>query len=500
MIECKLLKANTRIVALALVTMVVVGGFGVELAYAESSSANASVTVSNTISLTLTGGDLVIDNLTPGNASDSNVITASVTSNSPYGFHLSATTGTSGGTTSLVNTADSNFTFTNLNSNKTILADFSDNTWGYSYSADGTNWISGDYGAGATAGYNGLPLDGNDDGDSGVVLFNSDNYLGSKSVQFKIGAKSATTQAAGTYTNTVNFYAVTNPEPPKTIATATTMQEVAPGVDGCPGTLVTGQVYTLTDSRDNTEYHVAKLADGKCWMLDNLALDLTDGVVQGNLTSATTNATDISLNYLKGITSRDASTDPSGKYATSGVTSNWPSWSYGTDTNFSIPRINMQSKELVGDSAEQYGNGSHKYGGYYNYCAVSAGSYCYGESSGTGNASEDICPKGWRMPTGGSINTSVQPNLGEYQTIKNYYNSTTVATNSNSLQYSLSTPLAGFFDYGVVGGQGERAVIWASTRYDNYNMYNIYLASSYINPTSTYSREYGYSARCLLDS
>ena len=186
-----------------------------------SSSANASVTVSNTINLTLTGGDLVIDNLTPGNASDSNIITATITSNSPYGYHLSATTGTSTGTTSLVNTADSNFSFTNLSTNKATLNDFSDNTWGYSYSTDnGTTWISGDYGT-ALAGYNGLTLDNEDSGATGTTLFNNDSYAGSTAVKFKIGAKSATTQAAGTYTGTVNFYAVTNPKPAVTIETAT---------------------------------------------------------------------------------------------------------------------------------------------------------------------------------------------------------------------------------------------------------------------------------------
>ncbi|MBQ5638194.1 MAG: hypothetical protein IIV06_03975, partial [Alistipes sp.] len=97
--------------------------------------------------------------------------------------------------------------------NKATLNDFSDNTWGYSYSTDnGTTWISGDYGA-ALSGYNGLTLDNDDSGATGTTLFNNDSYAGSTAVKFKIGAKSATTQAAGTYTGTVNFYAVTNPEP-----------------------------------------------------------------------------------------------------------------------------------------------------------------------------------------------------------------------------------------------------------------------------------------------
>ena len=99
---------TSYIFMIGILTIIPISATIINNTHAESSSTSASVTVANTISLTLTGGDLVIDNLTPGNASDSNVITANVTSNSPYGINLSATTGTSGGTTSLVNTADSN--------------------------------------------------------------------------------------------------------------------------------------------------------------------------------------------------------------------------------------------------------------------------------------------------------------------------------------------------------------------------------------------------------
>lgn len=50
-------------------------------------------------------------------------------------------------------------------------------------------------------------------------------------------------------------------------------------------------VIGLTDSRGGTTrtYQVAKLADDKCWMLDNLKLGSTTGVI--NLTSSDTNLT-----------------------------------------------------------------------------------------------------------------------------------------------------------------------------------------------------------------
>ena len=457
-----------------------------------SSSANASITVSNTINLTLTGGDLVIDNLTPGNASDSNIITATVTSNSPYGYHLSATTGTSTGTTSLVNTADSTFSFTNLSANKATLNDFSDNTWGYSYSTDnGTSWISGDYGT-ALAGYNGLILDNDDSGATGTTLYNNDSYAGSTAVKFKIGAKSSQTQASGTYTGTVNFYAVTNPGP-KTIANATTMQEVdSKTAGGCPNTLTTNQVYELNDSRDGTVYHVARLADGNCWLLDNLALDLTNSTVLNGMSESNTNASNTTLGYLKGTTTRDPSTDANGKYATAGV-SNWTS-SY----SYSAPLVNMSNKDRTAPDGtsddpmqSQATSGGWKYGGYYNYCAASAGSYCYGngasEGTSSGNATEDICPKGWRMPTG---DTS-----GEYQAL---YNNASYNTYAN-YRSALRLPLSGVFGYGSAGRQGGYGVFWSSTRRSN-GMFDLYLFTSDVYPSGDDYRYHGYSVRCVLGS
>ena len=62
------------------------------------------------------------------------------------------------------------------------------------------------------------------------------------------------------------------------------------GWTGC-STLGQGKVTALTDQRDDDTYAVAKLADGKCWMLENLRLDynanFTESLSQGFGTSAT---------------------------------------------------------------------------------------------------------------------------------------------------------------------------------------------------------------------
>ena len=250
-------------------------------------------------------------------------------------------------------------------------------------------------------------------------------------------------------------------------------------------------VYTVTDNRDGTEYHIAKLADDNVWLLDNLALDLTDTTVQSKLTSATTNASDTTLSYL--ISGGRANGD---QYPTAGV-DNWtfPGYSY------SAPLIDMTSKDVVpSDSLPQAGG--WKVGGYYNFCAASAGSYCYGdgENSGTpsGDATEDICPKGWRMPTGGAS--------GEYRVLAIAIIGTTGfsdATKINNFRNALKTPLSGRFDGISATDQGSYGRFWSSTRYGNSGMSHLYSGNSgmdtiIVDPQNSGTRYGGYSVRCIL--
>lgn len=132
-------------------------------------------------------------------------------------------------------------------------------------------------------------------------------------------------------------------------------------------TAATNTVYQLKDNRDETTYSLAKLADGNLWMLDNLALDLT--TVSLDKLKGNTNATDASLGYLK----NGGGTSP---YSTAAVVT-------GKNNEYTKPIINTGNMATIGNTSVQYGNGSHKYGVLYNYCAASAGSYCYASGAGT---------------------------------------------------------------------------------------------------------------------
>lgn len=196
--------------------------------FAASEDVDINLVLNPTISIQLSSpSDLTIPELAPGLAADSNTISVGVSTNSVYGCQLSATVGAKNGTDALVNESNSDYTFDNLTSGVSSLSLFADNTWGYSYcpatvsecTEHSDYWVYGSRGD-THSGYGGLPLDNNTDpsqkGMGGVLLINStssDGTYRTESVQFKIAAKSSTSQASGNYSNAVNFYAVANVAP-----------------------------------------------------------------------------------------------------------------------------------------------------------------------------------------------------------------------------------------------------------------------------------------------
>ena len=134
------------------------------------SEQDIAFTINPTVNITVSG-DLVINNLTPGDYKDSNIITVTASSNALAGYTLSSTVGNSTHSSPSFNNTNLNHTngtntFTNLATNKSSLDNFdsSSNTWGYSWcngacntSTASTSWVSGNVGSTQT-GYNGLPI------------------------------------------------------------------------------------------------------------------------------------------------------------------------------------------------------------------------------------------------------------------------------------------------------------------------------------------------------
>ncbi len=240
--------------------------------------------------------------------------------------------------------------------------------------------------------------------------------------------------------------------------------------------LASGATEEVYDTRDNEVYLIGKLEDDKCWMLDNLRLDLTNSTILNGLTTSNTHVNSASLTSLK-----SGNRSAGNQYASSGFVT----WAQGDTVNaYNQAKANADYKDTTTTS---YGSGSGKIGVYYNYCAASAGSYCYDSNSGTGNASYDLCPAGWRMPTGSSS--------GEYQALY-----TTYSSDATSFRNALSTPLSGYFYDGSARSQGSYGRFWSSTYSGYYLMSHLYVGSSNVYPADDDNRDRGQSLRCLLGS
>ena len=143
---------------------------------------------------------------------------------------------------------------------------------------------------------------------------------------------------------------------------------------------------------------------------------------------------------------------------------------------------------------DSYGN---KYGTLYNYAAASAGTYTYASEAGTGDATSDLCPSGWRLPTGGTAG-ELQALIGSYN-LGGINDSQWSTGGFTSIQQTLGFSLAGNF-YNSTCYQGANGYYWSSidSNYYGMAMYSLDFSESSIYPATEYeSRGYGFSVRCI---
>lgn len=205
----------------------------------------------------------------------------------------------------------------------------------------------------------------------------------------------------------------------------------------------TGQLY---DTRDDSTYTIQKLSDGKCWMTQNLRL----------------------VNYT--TTTNDSQTG--------GIT---------------IP--NAASNFTGSNNEAAYYSGDTAYGAYYSWYTATAHTGTAAMSSG--EASGSICPKGWRLPKGGSS--------GEFQALYNKGKSGWT-TNGGKNGYWIGAanatggaffPAAGLYNGSSSNYVGSRGYYWSSTAYNSSAAYYLSFYSGGIYPAASGSKYYGFSVRCV---
>ena len=243
------------------------------------------------------------------------------------------------------------------------------------------------------------------------------------------------------------------------------------------------------DIRDDKTYRVGKLEDGNIWLLDNLDLDLAASGASAVITAANTNASATALDALFNGVSGGGAGGNLAQDAVSDVGSYW------SDSSVYPYIMTTYSGETVSDVTSVSVGGDWAMGIYYNLCAASAGSYCYDSDPSDVNVTEDICPSGWRMPTGGYD--------GEYSDLYDEYQS----EDNQSLAFisALRLPFSGRGDsngesYSRPGSYGY----FFSSTYAYSGVSGVMLSNSggYLGVDTSYGRSssFGNSVRCVMDA
>jgi uncharacterized protein (TIGR02145 family) len=227
----------------------------------------------------------------------------------------------------------------------------------------------------------------------------------------------------------------------------------------------------LNDPRGaGQSYKVAKLADGKCWMINNLRLGYfgaTDGVSGDGTLSLTP--------------------------ADTNITADWtlPRLDSEKTSSFTTPRAHSfwDDKYIYGiehtDPESQ-----HFYGYHYNWCAVTAGGVCLPQGADSPAAVGDICPANWRMPTGGSGNSS------DFRKLFMAYDD-----NAEAFKFmgAFKGVLGGNFIAGWAG-QYNTGEWWGNLEAPSELATTMQVSGKNATPENTRSRNAAFPVRCLLDS
>jgi len=417
---------------------------------------NPEFTINDSISVSLSSPNLVISDLTPGQSSDSNEITVTVSSNNVYGYTLKSTVGNAEdyNTDALVHTNGSN---TGIFSNLTTTGTLSAGEWGYAYATyNPTTEAWNSYSS-----YAALPIYTN----TGVGLID-ESENGSTSIKFKIGAYATVNQVAGEYNNIVNFIATSNPEPTfcdlHTCMQDLTLASCAVNVGENSNPANIGDNITVYDKRtsnyasgDDASYTV-RYINGGCWMTQNLRITGTISAEGSNFTGDDFNVSEYSLD------------------------SNDSSYTNHCDST------NGYNYACAKDS------GSTTTGVWYNYYAASAGTIA--TDNNTAPATEDICPAGWHLPSGPSSIADTDFNKLVGNTAVGWQSPTT------GLNAFDAVPGGKFLDgslYGIQEGSWLSATVRTST--DRYGLfYNSNNNQFYGH--NNYYRYFGVFIRCVRSS
>ena len=145
-------------------------------------------------------------------------------------------------------------------------------------------------------------------------------------------------------------------------------------------------------------------------------------------------------------------------------------------SSWSFPSTELAGNSYSYTAPQSTISSNTSYGGYYNFCAASAGTNC--QASSTTNTTYDICPKGWRLPT-----SSEQSSI-----------------TGTSYVSAFSPVYSGTYNYGSLATTGSYGYWWSSTAYDSSLQYLLLYNSGSLYTSYGGGKGNGFSVRCVRSS
>lgn len=445
-----------------------------------------SVSLSSAVEL-----DIVPTNAGTTSSASAN-LSVTTTDSDSYSVYLSAANNGA-----LVSAAPNNTATIASTDTASTLAGLEANTWGYALSADAPT---------SDTLYQTLPTST----DTAILTVDTASTDGaSDTYNLSFGTKVDGNLPADTYTTEVIVSVVAAPRAP-TLSDITYMQDMTPEI--CAASQE-NETKRLIDSRDGKYYWVAKLADGNCWMTQNLELSFDE------VTTLTPEDSDVSSDWTPGVSMYTA--------ASQGAQDNTTiqAWDLGdyvwkspdsivgcgtivgtlsacpdrfTDVSDMAPMAEIRTDGVVTED-DTY-DAHYKVGYYYSWNAATANS---GSDIAYGNANDSICPASWQLSYSSSPYNDTP---GSFYYLLGQYGVATNAVN-DATGYSIThTPLY-FVRSSRVGASGSSTALlspgtalayWASTSYSTGYAYSLYSENSTVNSIFPLLRFVGRGLRCVV--
>ena len=441
---------------------VLMAGAAIDETSADTATSNLSITVPISIAPPAVASTVSFD-VTPdadGEFATSSLVPVTVSTNNPTGYTLTMSASTT--TTALTNSATSPVATIPTLSSTVAAATYStsatyNNTWGFTHNNTGT----ADAETGVITADTYLPVASSA---SPTTIRVTDSNSGVATTNLTFAARVDLDKPSGTYNNTVTFSAVANALPEtRTLADITNMQEVNPDI--CANSTTWTQdnpvEYELVDTRGMVSglsydsYTIRKLADGNCWMVDNLRLP--------GGTTITSSDSDVTSNY----------TLPSS--STSGFDSDTGQFMYDNPNN------------------------TNGYDSSYYSWLVAVAKTSSPSSTQYYNVPTSICPKGWHLPSAyGASSQAGQSSSSVKGQFTNLY--TAYSSAASTFNTAFNSVFAGRYYNSRFNDGGPDGRWWSSTVYSSTNAYDLLASSSTVSPTSGNNRRGGFSIRCVLAS